>query len=338
MWNAVRRTAAVCVGSVSLLWALGGLAAADAPTKAGWWNAATANGVALPQPTTGADDLHVGQGPAGPSAYAAVAYDLTGQVVTAAALQLKIVPNSGAGTPDVLACPTKDAAWKAGGNQPYVARPLYDCAAGVAGIRAADGSTLTFLLDTRQQLASGGFSLAIVPAEDAAPFTVDFAKPDATSLAPEVEQPPEQAEPEPAPEPFVPPPPAGAGSSGSAPFATGTEAVSPGVTLPAPPAVAPVAPLPMAAPAPVPGANAAPPVAAKPLAPVSNRERYQAGTLLALLAGALVWACQQPSPERRLIGGLSRTAAPSAVLAVDDRPRGIGRFASSRIAAPRPLL
>ena len=33
-------------------------------------------------PTTGADDLHVSQGPSGPAAYAAVAYDLFGATVT----------------------------------------------------------------------------------------------------------------------------------------------------------------------------------------------------------------------------------------------------------------
>jgi len=321
-----------------LLCAASGAALADAPTKTGWWNEASANGVALPQPTTGADNLHVQEGPSGPTAYAAVAYPLLG-AVPSATLQLKVAPNSALGTPDVLACPTKDATWKAGGNQPYAARPQYDCATGVPGIRAADGTTITFLLDTRQQL-SGSYSLALVPAPDAVPFSVDFVKPDATSLAPDVDAAP-PAEPTTEPEPFTAPPP-GAGVSGPAPFGTGSEVLTAPFQAAAPLPVVPSEPVPMAAPAPVApnaGQTGGPTAVAPPLAPVSNRERYQAGTLLALLAGALVWACQQPAPERRLIGGLSRTAsAPPAALGVNERPRGIGRFATTRTAAARPLL
>ena len=333
MRYAGRRPAVLLVMGTGLLCAASGSALADAPTKTGWWNEASVNGVALPQPTTGADNLHVQQGPSGPTAYAAVAYTLLG-AVPSATLQLKVAPNSAVGTPDVLACPTKDAAWKAGGNQPYTARPQYDCATGVPGIRAADGTTITFLLDTRQQL-SGSYSLALLPAPDAVPFSVDFVKPDATSLAPDVDAAP-PAEPTTEPEPFTAPPP-GAGVSGAAPFGTGSEVLTAPFQAAAPVPVVPSEPVPMAAPAPVAPQGAGPTAVARPLTPVSNKERYQAGTLLALLVGALVWACQQPTPERRLIGGLSRTAPPAA-LAVDERPRGIGRFATTRTAAARPLL
>ena len=106
------------VTSVSLCSLLAASASATAPSKSGWWNAATANGVALPQPTTSAADLHVGQGPNGPSAYAAVAYDLPGVTVTSALIELKVVAQSTVGTIFLSACPTKDVVWKAGGNQP----------------------------------------------------------------------------------------------------------------------------------------------------------------------------------------------------------------------------
>src|SRR6476659_7005714 len=144
------RVCAVLAGAVALSAALGGAALADAPSRTGWWNAATAGGVALPQPTTGTDDLHVSQGPSGSAAFAAVAYDLSG-TLTDATLVLKIVPTSAVGTVDVAACPTKDNAWKAGGNQPIDTAPAYDCAGGVPGLVAADGTKVTFLLDARQQ-------------------------------------------------------------------------------------------------------------------------------------------------------------------------------------------
>jgi hypothetical protein len=334
----VRHAATAAAGVVGLLpVALLGLAtaaSADAPTKAGWWNAASANGFALPAPTTGTDNLHVAQGPGGPTAYAAVAYDLTGQSISGATLQLKVSANSAVGTTDVMACPTKDASWKAGGNQTYDTRPAYDCAKGVHGVAAADGTTVTFLLDAAQQL-SGAFSLAIVPAQDAVPFSIDFDKPDATSLAPELDA---AAEPAPvaadAPPPYQPP--AGTGTA-SAPLSSGTVAQAPPVQLQAPVVSAPTVamPAPAAAAAPVP--PSAPVVAAKPVAD-SRRVRYEAGTLLALLTGAVVFAAQQPSKRPRLIGGMARKGGPVALEPVDAQPRGIGRFAAIRTQPARPLV
>ena len=329
-----RRLGAACA-VVAVVCLPAGAARADAPVKTGWWNATSANGMSFPAPGTGADDLHVGQGPAGPSAYAAVAYDVAGQSVIGATLTLKVVANSAVGTTDVLACPTADATWKSGGNQPISAAPAYDCARGLPGIRATDGMSVSFLLGLSQQLAGGGFALAIVPAADALPFSVNFAKPDATSLTPD----PAGEEPVAPTDPDVvaPPPPAdpGTGTSGSVGLLPGTSGDSGFVA--APPAMLPD-PAPLAAPTPVPSAPSYAPVAAGvPVAPVSNRERYQAGTLLALLSGAMVWAWQQPSRERRKIGGLARSEAPEAVQ-VDAQPRGIGRFAVARTAPARPLL
>src|SRR4051794_11707737 len=169
----LRRGCIVAAGAVALTSALGGWALADAPTRTGWWNAATAGGVALPQPTTGGDDLHVSEGPASPAAFAAVAYDLLGPL-SDGTLVLKVVPNSAVGTVAVVACPTKDTSWKAGGNQPYDAAPAYDCSHSVAGLVAADGTSVRFLLDARQQAASGVLSLAVVPQDGATPFSVDF--------------------------------------------------------------------------------------------------------------------------------------------------------------------
>jgi hypothetical protein len=308
-----------------LLLSTAGAAAADAPTKAGWWNALSGGGAALPAPTTGADDLHVSQGPNGPAAYAALGYDVFGQTVTAATLELKVVANSAVGTLDLMACPTKDTSWKAGGDQPMDAAPQYDCAKGVVGAASADLSTVTFFLDA--PLSSTGYSIAIVPSAGALPFSVDFAKPDAATLTLQVTAP--EVAPAPAVQPAAPPP--ATGVTGTAPHGAVTAPVAPVVPQQAP-AVAPAVPAPQAAAAPVPFTPAA-----RSTGPVSNRDRYAAGTMLALLAGLLVWAYQQPAATPRLIGGMARKAAPS-VVPVDVRPRGIGRFSTMRTAPARPLL
>jgi hypothetical protein len=323
----------VAAGAVALVSALGGLALADAPVRTGWWNAATAGGVALPQPTTSADDLHVSQGASGPAAFAAVAYDLAG-ALTDATLVLKVVPSSAVGTVDVAACPTRDGAWKAGGNQTIDTAPGYDCAAGVPGLVAADGTTVTFLIDARQQAATGGLSLAVVPKADALPFSVDFAKPDASSLSATVETP---AVTDPAPaEPATALPPPGPGTSGTAPLGGGSVAAPPALEPAGPaPVAAPALPQPQAAPAPQPAAPVRTAAAAEP---ISNRDRYIAGTLLALLSGAIVWALQQPTRSPRLIGGAARKVAPVAAAVVGGRPRGIGRFAALRTAPARRLV
>jgi hypothetical protein len=325
-----RRWATAVAGAVGLtpllMLATAGPVWADAPSKAGWWNALSGGGAALPMPVTGADDLHVSQGPNGPGAFAALGYDVFGQVVTAATLELKVVANSAVGTLDLMACPTKDTSWKAGGNQPMDAAPAYDCAKGVVGAATDDLATVTFFLDA-PAVGSAGYSIAIAPSPDAVPFSVDFAKPDAASLTLQVTTP--EVAPAPAVEPAAPPP--AAGTTGTAPLGPVTAPVAPVVPQQAP-VVAPALPAPQAAAAPVPFTPAA-----TTTPPVSNRDRYAAGTMLALLSGLLVWAFQQPAPTPRLIGGMARKSAP-AVVPVDVRPRGIGRFATLRTAPARPLL
>lgn len=324
------RSAAGLAGAAGLapLLALAAPAWAQAPVRTGWWTAASAAGMALPQPTTAAGDLHVAQGPSGPTAYAAVAYDLLGQAVSGATLQLKVAPNSSLGKALLLACPTKDGSWPAGGNQPYDKAPAYDCANGDPGLLAADGSGVTFFLDPPP--GGAGYSLAIVPAPGAAPFSLDLVKPDAASLAVQTQD--VAAPPGPVPPPPAPPAATTAGT-GWAPIGAGAAPLAPAAALPAPAVAGPAVPAPQAAPSPAAPSAAAP----GPAAPVSNRDRYTAGTMLALLAGLVVWLAQQPSSKPRLLGGLARRAAPVPVI-VDPKPRGIGRFAALRTAPARPLL
>jgi hypothetical protein len=330
--KAMRRGAVVVAGAAALGSVLLGLAPtawADAPARTGWWNVISAGGMALPMPATAADDLHVSQGPSGPAAFSAVAYDLLSQPVESATLQLKIAPNSMVGTVLVLACPTKDASWKAGGNQPYDAAPAYDCADGEPGMVAADGSGITFFLDA--PTGASGYSLAIVPATDSAPFSADIVKPDAASLVVQL------AEAAMEPAPFTAPaaaPPAATTGTGAVTLSAGTAPLVPTAPLPAPAVAVPVVPAPQAAPAPVALASAG----SRPIEPVSDRERYIAGSMLALLAGLIVWLAQQQSPQPRLLGGMARKAGPVAVPAVDPNPRGIGRFATLRTAPARPLV
>jgi hypothetical protein len=330
--KASRRVAAVVAGGLGLVPVLllsqAVYAWADAPSKAGWWNALSGGGAALPVPTTGTDDLHVSQGPNAPAAYAALGFDLLGQAVSGATLELKIVANSAVGTVDLMACPTKDNAWKTGGDQPMDAAPAYNCATGIQGAVADDGSGVTFFLDTHQ-LVGADYSIAIVPSPDAVPFSVDLAKPDASSLNVQVDAAPEQ--PAPVVAPAAPGPPA-AGMTGTAPLGPVTAPVAPVAPLQAPAVAAPV-PAPQAAAAPIPITRAA----SQQTPPVSNRERYIAGSMLALIAGLLVWSFQQPAPTPRLIGGMARKEAP-LLPPVDVRPRGIGRFASMRTTPARPLV
>jgi hypothetical protein len=325
-----RRLAAGVAGGLGLLSLLvlsaAGPAWADAPSKTGWWNAMSAGGAALPVPTTGADDLHVSQGPNGPAAYAALAYDVLGQTVSAATLELKVVANSAVGTLDLMACPTKDTSWKAGGDQAMDAGPQYDCSKGVVGAATDDLATVTFFLDA-PPLGSVGYSVAVAPSPDALPFSVDFVKPDASTLTLQVEA--AEVAPAPAAPPAAAPP--AVGAPVTAPLGPVTAPVAPVVPQQAP-AVAPVVPAPQAAAAPVPITQAA------TTTPVSNRDRYAAGTMLALISGLLVWAFQQPAPTPRLIGGMARKAAPGVAVPVDVRPRGIGRFAALRTTPARPLL
>jgi hypothetical protein len=299
-------------------------ASALSPAKAGWWNAASVGDISAPLPTTAAGDLHVGQGPSASTAIAAVDYELAGQVVSAAVLELKVTPGSAVGTVALVACPTADRGWKAAEDGPMTAAPAYDCnRLSVPGFVSANGDTVTFLLDDTQQ-RSGGYSLAIVPVAGAAPFQVDLVKPRQESLTLTVAGPP----------PVVVP-----SRAVGLPSGAGVSSTPVPVPLDPPTSSQPVIAAPRVAP---PAAPAPGPVQARPVAapqPVSNRERYVAGSLLALFAGVFTWLLQQRSPPLRLLGGVARTSRAAHDLIEEVGPvRGIGRFAAARTAPARRLL
>lgn len=344
-----------------LLPAVTGVAAAAAaePERTGWWNRVSAGGVVLPQPTAQPGDLRVAAGPDAPTAYAAVLYSAPDS--PGATLDLEV--RSRSGTAEVVACPTELTEWPEGPNQPYDKAPAFNCEVGSAlGALSEDGKTLSFTLDTTTQTEPGVWSLALVPQPEAQQiFTLDIAEPGPQAFQPD---PPDTSSDTGSDTSFDSstdaPPPDTSGSSGG----TG-EAFTPGA-FEAPPtfdtgvAEAPLVaagadvplpePEPATAPEPAVAAGAAPVATPLLLArPAGVVEDLTAGRrLLALLvlaggSAAVGYAAGQQRPGPRLIGGRSRAVLPGAVPALsgpapaEDRPRGIGRFAKDRDAAPRRL-
>jgi hypothetical protein len=329
-----------------------GAAFAEQAERTGWWSRLSAGGAVLPAPTTAAGDLRVAQAPDGPAAYAAVLYPSAGS--TAATLTLRLRGDRLVGTPDVLACVTADAQWPEGGNQPFENGPAYDCDLGSAFAAVdVEAGTLTFFLDATLQDTEGSWSLALVPAPDAAPFSLDVAAPEAGDFVAEASTGPEQGV---EPEPFEPEPGGDGASSGSsgdafvgtfeppASFDTGSSAMpllAGGDSAPLPEPVAPEPAVAGAAPAAAPAV-----LLARPAGVVDDLGAGRRLLGLLVLAGgsaAVGYAAGQQRPGPRLIGGRARAvpaaaAAPAAVPAsAQERPRGIGRFAKVRDAAPRRL-
>lgn len=334
-------------GAAALLPA--GVAFAEEPEKTGWWSRLSAGDAVLPAPTTAEGDLRIAQAPDGPAAFAAVLYPSAGS--TAATLTLRLRGDRVVGTPDVLACVTADAQWPAGGNQPFDRAPEHDCDLGSAFAAVdAEAGTLTFFLDSTLQDSEGSWSLALVPAPEAAPFSVDVAEPEVADF---VAEPPTGGTDTFEPDPFEPPPTDEGSSSGSsgealvgtfeppASFDTGSTEMPPLL------AGADEAPLPEPA-APGPAVAGAAPVnppvlLARPAGVVEDLGSGRRLLGLLVLAGgsaAVGYAAGQQRPGPRLIGGRAR-ALPAAAAVVpapaEERPRGIGRFARVRDAAPRRL-
>lgn len=315
--------------------------------RTAWFNAASGGGLAAPQPTTSEDDLRIARA-LQPQAFSALLYSGEG---VRASLDLTIRDGSGQGTPDVVACPTVDTAWEAGGNQPMDVAPEYDCEASTSyGLLSEDGTTLTFGLDGAFQVAPGTWSIALVPTPGGVsagppptapmPFTVDLEPPapgafviEQGLVPPPSDEAPEVAAPTTTGTGFAPAADLGAPMAGSAPVA----AALPALAAPAPETAAPAALPPVLATAPL------------AVLPASHAGDEDAGRrLLALLAlaggsAAVGYAAGQQRPGPRLIGGRARIGGPAAAGAVAalpvgaDRPRGIGRFAKIRDEAPRRL-
>lgn len=345
-----------------------------APTRTGWWSAASGNGTAVPQPSTADGDLRVmrvvqtSQAPGldAPAAFAAVLYRAEG---TRGALTLKLRDQRVVGTPDIAACPTKGTTWKAGGDQPIADAPAVDCGLSTSfGVVSADGTSVSFTLDPAFQVEPGTWSVALVPTPGDVsagpppsaplPFSADVVKPDATSFSTEsgddagsvvgddsavgtvdaaapVDTSTSDTGTSSAPLPAA---------LGSVPTGTDTTSVSPAI---APsgvdsPVVAGTTP---ASAAPSAGTRAAAPRrAVRPAAQTSPTTDPRLLVLVALV-GLAAWLGREsarPGAAPRLLGGRARFAGAAAPgdppsPAGDERERGLGRFTRTRDAAPRRL-
>ena len=362
IWRTVV-SAALLTGASALVFATWPTAAqADPAVRTGWWNTASGGGQSAPSPTTADGGLHVAVTPGQILAYGAVLYDLA-QTDTAT-LELKY---SGQGTPVVVACPTKDASWKEGGNQPSSDAPAYDCSVHhYPGSVSADGTTITFLVDGSGETTPGQLSLAIVPfmthdapagvgtelpVDSTTPFSIDVAKPDASSLI--VSSMPSggsdgsssggQQQP-----PTVSNNPGTSGSTSTG--SSGGTQVPPNLTAGPPPAtttgaVDNTAPVVASSAQPQqPGGGLTPAAAG---GPALNNTAHNAALVLLVLVAMAVIGSGTSSMQRapRLLGGASRHAAaagaapvPVAVAAMPLGVRGLGRFARDRSQPPRPLV
>jgi hypothetical protein len=312
MWQ--RRSAITlgCIGvALTVVGALASPAYADGPQRVGWWNTASASGgptgaATAPSPTTPAGGLRVASGPVATAAssvplpsqvpqnaqvlaYGAVLYALPeGSTAT---LRLKIA-GSPTGTPQVAACPTTGTAWTAGDDQPSSSEPAYDCTTQhYTGTVSADVTTISFQVKAQFEATPGLLSLAIVPdvtstalPTGSAPFAVDVAPPDTSSLKPDQTPGPSSSEPLPPPSSLLTPSSPIGLIAGSAGLPLGLPSVSE-------PAPAPSA----AAPAPQGTSPASAPPAARPATALRAADTVKAQLASALgkatlLAAIVVWA------------------------------------------------
>jgi hypothetical protein len=173
--------ALIALGVAQLLTAAGGRA--DAPTKVGWWNEAQqvpSPAPTLPSPPTSPEGgITVTNAPTGPAAIGAVYYPV-GDITSAT---LKLSSSTPIEIPEgdgLLGCLVQTPGWQAGGNQRWDTKPAIDplCAPGTLD---ASGMIVSFALTGAFRDSDGAVDIAILPT-GTVPFTVNFDKPDASSL------------------------------------------------------------------------------------------------------------------------------------------------------------
>src|SRR4051794_2367709 len=163
MTRVVRLALAGCVVAVSVA-AFSGPAGAQAPRLRGGWESTTPGGLPAappPPPDVPADGLLVQAGPSGPSAYAALTYDLeTG--ATADALTLQLAPGALPSAPPTLAlCVLKSPSFSAEQGGPMGDAPAYDCKR--TATATLDGSSFTFKV--APLVTDGLLAVAVLPGD-----------------------------------------------------------------------------------------------------------------------------------------------------------------------------
>jgi hypothetical protein len=157
-----------------------GPAGAAAPIQQGWWASTNPGGLPAQPPAppdVPADGLLVQAGPSGPSAYAALAYDLEpGSAPGALTLR---VDGNGVSSPSatLVLCALKDASFSAAQGGPMADAPAYDCRRTVTA--TLDGSGFTF--PTAGLVSDDQLAVAVLPGD--ATTRVVLARPGESSLA-----------------------------------------------------------------------------------------------------------------------------------------------------------
>lgn len=339
-------------------------ASADEPVKVAWWNFAAAGGQAAPAPDTNAGGLRVAVSSQQTLAFGAVQYNLPKD--GSATLELAITAmTSNANAPilnQILACPTKDASWKAGDDQDAATAPAYDCdARHFVGRLSADQSTMTFQVDGSADLSDGVLSLAIVPQHSTAvpyvgtdpgtgtdltaPFAVDFDKPGSNSFQSDT---PTSSDTSGSSGSSTPPPPT---TSDTGDGGTTVPPVSSGGSISVPPATttdAGVGQTPVVAgqqPTTTGNGATAPAAAIAPAKTDNSKHDLLLVLLILLLFGILYTQNASQRAPRRVGTGAALAAGAAGTAATLPVPypagvetRGLGRFAKPRSAAARPLI
>jgi hypothetical protein len=146
-----------------LLWAvaLPALGAGSLEAHGWWWRVAGLSGLPSP-PWVPEDGLAVARDVEGPSAIAAVRYEV-GEDVSMATLTLEVANEQGGQTAAIRACPAR-ARWRAADPGDWQHRPGADCEAGeVRGERDEEGETWTF--DVGLLVDDGTLNIVLLPAD-----------------------------------------------------------------------------------------------------------------------------------------------------------------------------
>ena len=369
-WQWVGRLGAASTAAAIGLVASGAVlspASADAPTKVGWWNAASGGGQSAPAPDASTGGIRVAVSSSQVTSFGAVELPLPKD--GSGTLTLAITHMTGSSSQvlnDIQACPTKDDSWKSGDDQPVASAPAYDCSSRhFVGSLDSTGASMSFSVDGSADTTDGILSLAIVPVQTTdlpevgtdpgtgtdltPPFVIDFDKPGSSSFSSDSSSSSGSSSTLAGP----PSTPSDTGNGSATTTAAGGPAVPAGAStaqVDVPPAPAadtgqtPVVAGQQQTTAPAGTYQAA---ATKPLGTSENRRDLLLVMLILLLFGILYTQNAAVRPPRALVrrGAPAHPAAAADAAAValpvpypTGAPRGLGRFAKQRNGPARPLI
>lgn len=286
--------------------------------RSGWWTAGAAPSLpaSVAHPTVPAGGLDVADNFTGPYSIAAVHIPEPGSPQDAI-LTLTLAKGATPGVA-VVACPTTSRWTPASGGR-LADAPRWDCARSAPGVIAPDGVTIAWTVPA-SFARQGAIDVALVPSATASPFDAPLSAVKPTSVTFSSGPPPSRADSVSSGVPAAGEPagPSG-GQADSVPAPSDSGALPPAGAVTALDAQ-PSAPAAQALP--TPGAPVPATPAAAPPHPERAAIRLEFSLLLTLLVGAAVVALTRAARS---------TNPPSAEV------RGVGRFATTHDAPPRPL-